>query len=224
MRKIFLIFFILSFSSCQLEEKEVDSASELIEKSIRFHDPNGVWADFSGTFSIVDSLPAPRENRSYQVSFQNTLNKVHYSIEDLEFIVWGDSVQVFKGEIEKDRALMLRNYYSYLWGLPMKLKDPGTQVDEKILRKELNGKSFMVVRVPYEKDTWYFYFDPETAQLEAYKFYQDELAQKGEIIYLDGLVDFEEFLIPKSRSWYRTENGEFLGRDELVSITAAQSN
>ncbi|MFC3414473.1 DUF6503 family protein [Algoriphagus hitonicola] len=224
MRKLFLILVILSFSSCQFEERSVESATELVEKSIQFHDPNQMWGSFSGTFSIKDSLPNGRASRRYEVSFQNQLNKVHYRNDDLEFIVWEDSVQVFKGEIKKDRALMLRNYYSYLWGLPMKLMDPETKVEEEILVEDLDGKSYQVVRIPYEKDTWYFYFDPESAQLEAYKFYQDEVKQKGEIIFLEGLVEFEGLRIPKNRSWYRTEKEEFLGTDQLISIQSQNSN
>lgn len=224
MRKLFLILVFLSLFSCQFEKKGVKTASELVEKSIQFHDPNQVWKTFSGTFSIKDSLPEGKESRSYQVSFQNELNKVHYRKDDLEFIVWEDSVQVFKGKIEEDRALMLRNYYSYLWGLPMKLKDPGTRIEEQIFEEELNGKSFLVVRVPYEKDTWYFYFNPETAQLEAYKFYQDKAEKKGEIIFLDGILESEGLKIPKNRSWYRTENGAFLGVDQLLSISSQNSD
>lgn len=224
MRKLFLILVILSISSCRFEKNSILSGEALIEKSIRFHDPNQIWGTFSGTFSIVDSLPPGRESRAYELSFQNRLNKMHYRKDDLEFIVWGDSLQVFKGEIEKDQALRLRNYYGYLWGLPMKLKDPGTKIDKQVFEEKLNGKSFQVVRVPYEKDTWYFYFDPETAQLEAYKFHQKESTKKGEIIFLEGLVGSEGMQIPKIRSWYRYENGEFLGTDRLLSIISQNTD
>jgi hypothetical protein len=54
--------------------------------------------------------------------------------------------------------------------------------------------------------------------MEAYKFYQDEPNQKGEIIYLDGLMDFQGLKIPANRTWYRTETPEFLGTDKLIEI------
>lgn len=141
-----------------------------------------------------------------------------YRNQDLNYIVWNDSVQVFNGEIENERAIRMRNYYTYLWGLPMKLNDPGTQIDSEVGKEELNGKRYLVARVPYEKDIWYFYIDPETFQMEAYKFYQDEPNQKGEIIYLDGLSEYKGLQIPANRSWYRTENDEFLGTDQLRGI------
>lgn len=219
MRKLFLIFLISSFVSCEFGKTKVVTGPDLIEQSIRFHDPNDAWRNFSGTFSIIDSLPAGKDSRAYELSFQNQLNKMHYRKDDLEFIVWEDSVYVFKGEIDQDRALMLRNYYGYLWGLPMKLKDPGITVDAQIFEEELNGKSFQVVRVPYQKDTWYFYFDPQTAQLEAYKFYPNDAEKKGEIIFLEGILESEGLKIPKNRSWFLLENNEFLGTDRLKSIS-----
>jgi hypothetical protein len=80
----------------------------------------------------------------------------------------------------------------------------------------LNGIQAFVVRVPYEKDIWYFYLHPESYAMVAYKFYQDEEKQQGEIIYLNDEVIIGEMKIPAERSWYRTENDEFLGTDFLL--------
>ncbi|HCX74522.1 MAG TPA: hypothetical protein DHU93_02925, partial [Algoriphagus sp.] len=66
-----------------------------------------------------------------------------YRIEGLHYLVWNDSIQVFEGEIEAERAFRMRNYYTYLWGLPMKLQDPGKQIDDKVTQEELNGKSYL---------------------------------------------------------------------------------
>jgi hypothetical protein len=115
-----------------------------------------------------------------------------------------------------ERAMMLRNYYGYLWGLPMKLLDKGTEIEEKYQMEDLNGIQAFVVRVPYEKDIWYFYLHPESYAMVAYKFYQDEEKQQGEIIYLNDEVIIGEMKIPAERSWYRTENDEFLGTDFLL--------
>lgn len=217
MKKYYLFLLCLITFACEKPSDQL-SAPELIQKSIEYHDPNQVWSKLKATFEFTDSLPAPRESRSYSVSLENNLSKMVYRNQSLTYIVWHDSVQVFNGEIENERALRMRNYYTYLWGLPMKLNDPGTQIDQEVGKEELNGKSYLVVRVPYEKDIWYFYIDPETYQMEAYKFYQDEPNQKGEIIYLAGLSEFKGLKIPANRSWYRTENDEFLGTDQLRGI------
>ena len=212
------LFIIAIFSVSCSGSLDQFTGPELIQKSIEFHDPNQVWPKLKATFKFTDSLPAPRESRSYAVSFENNLTKMVYRNPTLNYIVWNDSVQVFEGEIENERAIRMRNYYTYLWGLPMKLTDPTTQIDQEVKTEALNGKSYLVVRVPYEKDSWYFYIDPDTYRMEAYKFYQDEPNQKGEIIYLSGLMEYQGLKIPANRSWYRTENDEFLGTDQLIGI------
>lgn len=217
MKKHYLFLFSLITFACEKPSNQL-TGPELIQKSIEFHDPNQIWPKLKATFTFTDSLPAPRESRSYSVSLENKLSKMVYRNQDLNYIVWYDSVQVFNGEIENERAIRMRDYYTYLWGLPMKLNDPGTQIDQKVGKEELNGKSYLVARVPYEKDIWYFYIDPETFQMEAYKFYQNEPNQKGEIIYLSGLKEYKGLKISANRSWYRTENDEFLGTDQLLGI------
>ncbi|WP_144602344.1 DUF6503 family protein [Algoriphagus algorifonticola] len=194
------------------------TGNELIKKSIEFHDPKNQWKNFKSTLVIQDSLPEGRDSRFYEVSFENNLSKMVYRIEGLHYLVWNDSIQVFEGVIEAESAFRMRNYYTYLWGLPMKLKDPGTLIDDKVFQEELNGKSYLVVRAPYEKDVWYFYLDPQTYAMEAYKFYQNEATKKGEIIYLEGLTEYDGLKIPTNRSWYRTETPEFLGTDMLLEI------
>ena len=146
-----------------------------------------------------------------------------YKIDGLEYQVHHDSLQVEMGEITLDRALRSRNYYTFLWGLPMKLQDHGTDIDALASMEELDGKEYHVVRVPYEKDIWYLYLEPETYRMAAYKFYQDEPNQKGEIIYLEGMTEFEGMKIPSNRTWYRTETPEFLGTDKLVRIEALKN-
>lgn len=219
MKRLQLCLVCLIAFACQQSTKEL-SGPDLIQKSIAYHDPNGVWPSLEATFYFTDSLPAPRVSRTYTVSFQNELSKMVYKIEGLHYIVWQDSVQIFEGEVEKEQALRMRNYYSYLWGLPMKLADPGTQIEQNVGEETIDGVSYYVVRVPYEKDIWYFYLDQKNYRMAAYKFYQDEPNQKGEIIYLEGEKEFEGMKIPANRTWYRTEKPEFLATDMLEKVTA----
>lgn len=216
-----LISVILLISSCVSDRVAFDlSGEELIEKSIAFHDPKGSWNDLKATFILEDSLPAPRASRSYSFSLDNSKSKMTYKIDGTSYSVHHDSLLVEMGEITLDRALRSRNYYTFLWGLPMKLQDTDTKIESIPTVEVLNGVEYHVVRVPYEKDVWYFYLEPETYRMAAYKFYQDEPNLKGEIIYLDGITEFEGMKIPSNRSWYRTEKEEFLGTDKLIRIQA----
>lgn len=100
----------------------------------------------------------------------------------------------------------------------MKLMDAGTALDEKVYTETLKEKSYQVLKVTYTEDVWYYYINPETFAMEAYKFYKDEPSQKGEVIYLEGEMKAQNMKIPTSREWYRTENDEYLATDRLVRI------
>jgi hypothetical protein len=71
----------------------------------------------------------------------------------------------------------MQNYYTYLYGLPMKLKDPGTIISSVVNRKDFLGKEYLL-KVKYEEsigtDSWYFYFEPKTYAFKIYQFYHDE--------------------------------------------------
>lgn len=219
MRQTLILLSVFVFVSCSSEiSKKPETGREFIEASIRYHDPNDNWANLKATFIFQDSLPPSRENRSYQVSFDNSQSKLSYWIEGLEYQVLNDSVSILAGDIETERALRMRNYYTYLWGLPMKLADEGTKIEEEVTTEILDWETYHVVRVPYEKDIWYFYLEPETYRMAAYKFYQDEPNLKGEIIYLEGEKEFKGIKIPANRTWYRTERPEFLATDMLLEI------
>lgn len=211
----FISLTILSFSCQQSSPK---TGKELVQRAIKYHDPEGNWESLKATFVMKDSLPPGRDSRSYEFSLDNSISKMTYAIEGLEYEVVSDSLAILTGDITKERSLRMRNYYTYLWGLPMKLTDPGTFIEEDIRTELLGGKEYLVVRVPYEDDQWYFYFEPETYKMAAYKFYKDEPNQIGEIIYLEGEKEFKGIKIPANRTWYRTEKPEFLGVDMLQEI------
>lgn len=83
-------------------------------------------------------------------------------------------------------GLFWRDYYGDLAGLPMKLRDPGTLIDPDVAATDFIGRQIQSIRVTYDAelggDTWYFYFDPESAQLVGRRFYHDEAANDGEYI------------------------------------------
>ena len=118
-----------------------------------------------------------------------------------------------------DRANLYKNYYTYLYGLPMKLKDKGTIIDEKVETKEFKGKEYLVLKATYEasvgKDTWYFYFNPKTYAMEVYQFFK-ETKNSGEYILLSGEEVFNGIKTPKTRAWYYNKDDIYLGTDTLT--------
>jgi hypothetical protein len=121
-----------------------------------------------------------------------------------------------------DRAKMYRDYYSYLYGLPMKLHDPGTRLSPEVKRETFQGNEYWVLEVRYDpdvgQDLWYFYFNPETYAMEAYQFYHDRSKNDGEYILLEGEQDLDGIRLPKTRTWFTNKEKKLLGTDTLKNL------
>ena len=127
-----------------------------------------------------------------------------------------------ENRLDKDRATTMRNYYHYLWCMPMKLNDPGTIVDNAVKTVDFFGKESLEVKVTYTaevgNDIWYFYFNPQTHAMQGYRFYHEESANDGEYITLDNEVTSNGVRIPQVRKWYTHKEAKFLGEDKLVKL------
>ena len=219
---------------------DVSAAEELIARSIGYHDPAGLWDRGEIALRIMESRPngvtrtvevgiAPgsgavkvrRETDAATVSFavsgEEILRRAVDGDEELDDVALGEH------GLDAERVMWLRNYYLFVWGLPMKLRDPGTIVDPEPMMDSYNGQDALKVRVTYDPevggDTWYFYFHPDTARMIGYRFYHDESANDGEYIHLEGEIVSGGLRLPAKRSWFFHSNEEFLGEDEAVSLT-----
>lgn len=216
------------------------TGSQLLDKSIDYHDPNANWSSFKGNFAVTMSTPDGKERISnltlnlpqeyFQVSsakdsviLKQTLNK-------------GDCELMLNGSIELseedkkthrltcERAKMYKDYYTFLYGLPMKLKDPGTIIDPKTEKKTFKGKEYIVLKATYEKgvgeDVWYFYFDQKTYAMEVYQFFHEESKNDGEFILLTGEEEVSGIKMPKTRAWYYNKDEKYLGTDVLTKTSS----
>tara|TARA_Y100000389_G_scaffold24947_1_gene21659 strand:+ start:2421 stop:3128 length:708 start_codon:yes stop_codon:yes gene_type:complete len=232
-RQIGFLFFLIGFLKpihCQKL-----NADALLNKTIQYHDPDSLWNEFKASFFVTmesaeGSLRKSKINLDLKHSFFNLSVKVDEN-------QWTSSIdrgvcklsfngsEVINPEIEKkfglncERALMYKNYYTYLYGLPMKLKDPGTIISPKVLEKTINGLSYWVLKVNYKpevgSDTWYFYFDKNTYALRRYQFFHDESKNDGEYIILENELEIAGIRMPKNRSWYYNSDNTYLGEDIL---------
>jgi hypothetical protein len=225
---ILLLFLSASYSYAQL------TGSQLLDKAIQFHDPKGNWETFQGTLFVTMETPNnPNRDSEIKINLPNEYFYVKASRGEIvtEYTVdKGKCVISFNGKIpseeEKkannlscDRAMLYKNYYTYLYGLPMKLKDEGTFIDQKVARKTFKEKEYLVLKVTYDqevgKDTWFFYFDPKTYAMEVYQFLKDSKPNTGEYILLSGMETINGIKMPKTRDWYYNKNDKFLGSDVL---------
>ena len=124
-----------------------------------------------------------------------------------------DSCFVITGDVDCSRAERMRNYYIYLWGLPMKLKDSQASIQSPGLA-DWEGVECHMVEVHYESDQWKFYFDKASFRLAGYEFVQNN--GNGERILLEGEAMIGSIKVPSTRSWFVTSDNRFLGTDRLV--------
>lgn len=236
MRKLFLALITLLVPFITIAQS---TGKELVAASINFHDPDSNWSTTKATFNFLGTRPGG-DDRAATLYLNNTNSTIcimrekdgtkvtrHTENDNCTYDINGNftpsAEEIEKFKLNDKRSLMLRNYYLYLWGLPMKLKDSGTIVDETIYEKEFNGRKTKAARVTYEaevgKDIWYFYFDPSTYEMIGYQFFHDEAKGDGEYILLSGLVNVNDMKIPKNRAWYTNSDSALLGTDHLVNAT-----
>jgi len=210
------------------------SGDELLKKAIQFHDPNGNWKTFKGELFVTMKTPksSPRESKIninlpkqyFSVVAKRDTIITEYVIDknEINFSLNGDknpsSANKKKYSLNSERANLFKNYYTYLYGLPMKLKDEGTVIHQKVERKTFKGKEYLVLKATYNqevgKDIWYFYFNPDSFAMEVYQFFKEE-KDSGEYILLSGLETINEIKMPKVRAWYYNKDDKYLGTDIL---------
>ncbi|WP_299056808.1 DUF6503 family protein [uncultured Polaribacter sp.] len=232
MMKKTTLFIVLLFA-VKVYSQEI-TGNQLLEKAIQYHDPNNNWATFKGSFKVVMETPkSPKRISEISIDLQEQFfslktkrgtNNTTYKIDKNEVIISFNgetdlsSTTLEKNNLSKDRAKMYQNYYTYLYGLPMKLKDTGTIIHQKVARKKFKGKEYLVLKATYTKavgkDTWYFYFNPKTFAMEVYQFFK-ETENSGEYILLSGIETINDIKIPKNRAWYYNKDNKYLGTDIL---------
>lgn len=214
------------------------TGEQLLDNSISYHDPNGLWETFNASFTVRMETPNSSDRLSnisinlpedyFSLTATRDTITTKYTLDKDECTMsLNDSTNISEAtakayNLSCDRANMYKNYYTYLYGLPMKLKDPGTHIDETIETKTFKGKEYLVLKATYDKevgtDIWYFYFDPVTYAMEIYQFYRmdEEGNQKddtGEYILLTEEAVVNDIKMPKTRAWYYNKDDKYLGTD-----------
>jgi hypothetical protein len=239
MMKYWSIVLLILFSFQLVPGQEL-TGEQLLEKTIQYHDPNHNWSTFNGELFITMETPnnSNRESKIVinlpsemfyiqakrdTITTEYTLDKTQCSIKlNGSADISEDNIKTYN--LNCDRANMYKNYYTFLYGLPMKLNDEGTIVHDEVERKTFKGKEYLVLRVSYEgaigSDIWYFYFDPKTYAMEIYQFFKTDnkgilKPNTGEYILLTDTTIVSDIKIPKNRAWYYNKDDAYLGTDKL---------
>lgn len=139
---------------------------QLLDKSIKYHDPKGNWESLSTQWTFTESRPDGSDSQTLIViDNANSVFKIKSKRDGLDIAqkvekdncTYGvngmqpDTAQVRKYRLNCERTQRIRNYYTYLWGLPMKLKDPGTIIHDEVKETTFEGKKCYALKVTYKK-------------------------------------------------------------------------
>ncbi len=216
------------------------SGEQLLENTIQYHDPDGNWPSFKGILEVTMTTPDEKQRisaikidlpeRFFELSYSQDENAIVQRIQKNDCILslnGSNSISneaVAKYKLTCDRTKLMKDYYTYLYGLPMKLKDKGTIIDPEVRTKTFKGKEYLVLKATYDKevgeDVWYFYFDPKTYAMEVYQFFHDETKNDGEYILLSGEERVSGIKMPKTRAWYYNKDDKYLGTDVLTKTSS----
>lgn len=223
--------------------QETPPAETILAAAIAYHDPAGAWSRGTFRLEIAGTRPIAGPTMT-TIVLDNAAGSFRYRRERfgsvIEATVTGDEcvtsldgqTELTPQQIERfglscERMRTTRDYHVYLYGLPMKLRDPGARIDPQAVRTTFQGRDVWQVRVTYAPevgtDTWHFYFDPTSSALVGYRFDRAAGAGDGEYIVLDREVEGGGLRLPKVRTWFGAGDDELLGTDTIRSIERAGS-
>lgn len=242
--KLAIISFALFLNTSAIMAQNIN-ANQLIDATINYHDPQRQWQRFNDTLVVEMTTPKQAARKSTVViDLKNdyfNLKAVRNNIETAYILDKNDCTLKLNGNarftdadakthnLNCDRALFMKNYYTYLYGLPMKIKDPGTIIHNNVKRTTFKGKAYLKLQVSYTKavgsDAWFFYFNPQTYAMEVYQFFRtndngDIIEDSGEYILLSGETTINGIKMPKVRKWFYNKDDTYLGTDTLLNTGA----
>lgn len=216
---------------------ELPSGPDLLKKTLAYHDPEGTWMRQSVELRIETGYADGRSRvrlstvdyvtAAYRERTEEDGRVLEQELRDGVCRFWvdgtatADSTVLQELGLRCERTRQLRDYVSYLWGLPMKLQDLGTHVAETVGRAVFQEQDVLDLKITYDPsvgtDVWHMYVDPDSGRLVGYGFYKTAAEEHGEYIVLEGEVEVGAARIPAARHWYKVPGDGFLGTDTLLS-------
>lgn len=242
--QIYRLYFLLIYFLCQATfiQAQYLNAEQLLKATAQYHDPLQRWQHFNDTLIVEMTTPKQSPRMSTVVinlktdyfSLNATRDNVNttYTIHknDCDLSLNGatnfSEADAKRHNLNCDRAYMMKNYYTYLYGLPMKITDPGAIIQNKVTKTNFKGKDYLMLQVSYTEnvgdDVWSFYFNPQTFALEVYQFFKTDehrnlIKDSGEYILLSEETEIGGIKMPKIRKWYYNKDDQFLGTDTLLN-------
>ncbi|MFQ5743530.1 MAG: DUF6503 family protein [Acidobacteriota bacterium] len=218
--------------------RQKSAAEGLLDRAIAYHDPDGIWSRKPLRFDIkMGHSEWWDRNVDLFVDNASGIFELHMTWHEdiIEVTRRGDTWTTKlngsesitredreKHDLEPEQLSYWSNYFLFLLGLPMKLKDPGTILDPGPTAMTFQGREVLAIRATYEPevgtDTWYLFFEPGTGRLLGCQFFHDQDKNDGDTMVFEGEVVVGGLRLPKRRTWYSNSDGSLRGTDTIRSV------
>lgn len=213
------------------------SAEQILQKCIQRHDPMHKWQTFKGKFDM-SIVRAGHQDRFFTIGFDKKKDAFTYAV-DTDSIRYeqsvskGKFVQSINGNADIDektisqyqltpqRTQYLKEVYDYLFGVPMRLNDDISMLNDTVKSVSFNTVDCFQLTFEYlpvgENETWYFFINSTSYTLEGYQFFKDDINTDGEFILLKDYEVLYDLLIAKTKLWYWNKDGSFFRTDSIIN-------
>ncbi|MEM8962613.1 MAG: DUF885 family protein, partial [Acidobacteriota bacterium] len=230
-----------------LGERRIDSAiqppsaDQVLSRSIAFHDPDGHWPTADLRMVLAEIRPRGQDRHTvielgpdrfvldtdrgeHRARGVLTTDACDWTLDGSSEISAEDRESM---RLTCDRLKWMRNYYRYVWGLPMTLRDPGTVIDPEVGIETFGGRPVWTLRTTYPQplpdqpdriETWIFYIDRLDYQLVGCRFFREGPTTDGEVLTFADLADADGLRLHKTHEWYYNHNHQYLGGDTITEI------
>lgn len=236
MRITTFFLLLIGMLSCTSKSESLDSKS-IIQKSIKYYDPNNLWSSMDlklhiqeprlanpHRYSIVrmnnkdDSFQLLR-NRDSSIS-KHIINKSGKTITLLDDKIIKDSSIIKKYRLEPKRNLQYQKSYYHLLGLPMSLSQEIIKRYGYVSKESFNGKSCykieLVLKEKIFSEYWSLYIDSKNYTIEGLDIIFPDNKERGERLYFGGTVNINGLKLSRMKHWHSIMNNEYLGSDVIV--------
>jgi len=233
-----LIFIlVLSIVNIQAQNKVTLTAKELLIKSIKKHDPNGNWHKLKASFNMkIERSNQP--TRLFYVSLNNKKGHFMYGVNsdtatfsqsfsppDVFSYQLNGSTNISPDSLNKygltnTRTIYLREVYEYLFDLPMRLTYDKQFMSQVVGDTIYNDAATHILHFNYidkgSSETWKFFINKSSYQLEGYQFYKGDITKDGEWITLKDYTEIKGILMPKTKEWYWNKDNSYFRTDKII--------
>ena len=228
-----LVFILLAAIALPARGQPMPSAAEALQKSIAYHGM-AAWYGQHHRLTLKEIRPNGSDRSTvidlevgggFAVRSEREGRLVEARVKGEDCTATIDGSAAMPDDLKQryrlscDGLRWWHSYYGYLYGLPLKLTDPGTRLADAAETTTFQNRDVLALKVTYDAevgaDTWYFYLDPATYALVGCRFYHDESKNDGEYIVFEGEVVHEGLRLPKTRRWYTNADSTYLGADVI---------